>query len=238
MIGKCSSSPESAARLTSKVQGEGEGEDHRGQDLRPEGTSHAEGLSGLGARRVLRPVVATALRQKKKTCVVRRSCVGKAPLPQFWASAVCSCASPDPCGRPATAGTFGHGSCHGGASVGCSETPPLASCGPFQIHVKRFLQCPQKLQVPLTKNRSKNEIRPVPRTSRHAPLSSTSPSHRSKCTQFGAGQPIQILNSGLRGTPRRATVVFAGRLHNCGLALKQSDSTVWRRGRWLTAAIS
>jgi len=56
MIGKCSSSPESAARLTSKVQGEGEGEDHRGQDLRPEGTSHAEGLSGLGARRVLRPV--------------------------------------------------------------------------------------------------------------------------------------------------------------------------------------
>ena len=71
MIGKCSSSPESAARLTSKVQGEGEGEDHRGQDLRPEGTSHAEGLSGLGARRVLRPVVATALRPKKKTCVVR-----------------------------------------------------------------------------------------------------------------------------------------------------------------------
>jgi len=83
----------------------------------------------------------------------------------------------------------------------------------------------QKLQVPLTKNRSKNEIRPAPHTARHAPLSSTSPSHRSKCTQFGTDQPIQNSNSGLRGSPRRATVVFAGRLHNCGLALKQSDST-------------
>ena len=143
-----------------------------------------------GARRVL-------------LCVVRWSCVGKVPLLQFWASAVCSCASPDSCGRPATAGTFGHGSCHGGASVGCSETPPRASCGPTQIHGKRFPQCPQKLEVPLTKNRSKNEIRPVPHTARHAPLSSTSPSHRSKCTQFGTGQPIQILSSGLRGTLRR-----------------------------------
>ncbi len=44
-------------------------------------------------------------------------------------------------------------------------------------------------------------------------LNRASPSHRSKCTQFGTGQPIQILNSGLLGTPRRATVVFAGRLH-------------------------
>ena len=144
-----------------------------------------------------------------------------------------SCASLDPCGRPATAGSFGHGSSHGDASVGRSETPPRASCGPTQIHVNGSCSAPhspQKLQVPLTKNRSKNEIRPVPRTARHAPLSSTSPSHRSKCTQFGTGQPIQILNSGLLGTPRRATVVFAGRLHNCGLALKQSDSTVTPSG--------
>jgi hypothetical protein len=167
----------------------------------------------LGARRVL-------------LCVVRRTCVGKVRL---WPTSpvlggVCtgsvtdsgsrwSCASVDTCGCPATAGSFGHGSSHGDASVGRSETPPRASCGPTQIHGKRFPQCPQKLQVPLTKKfgktDKKNEIRPVPRTARHAPLSSTSPSHRSKCTQFGTGQPIQILNSGL---PRRATVVFAGRL--------------------------